>query len=47
VQLWLYYFLSQHFLYQGMPEEALEWVNKAIEHTPTVPELYLVKAKIF
>jgi len=28
-------------------EKALEYVNKAIQHTPTVVELYLVKAKIF
>ena len=25
----------------------MNWINKAIEHTPTVVELYLVKAKIF
>jgi len=27
-------------------EKAFEWVAKAIEHTPTVLELYIHKAKI-
>lgn len=47
VQLWLYYFQSQHALRLGKYEEAFKWINQAIEHTPTVVELYLVKAKIF
>lgn len=47
VLLWLYYFLSQHNLLLNKPEEALNWINKAIEHTPTVSDLYLQKAKIF
>lgn len=47
VQLWLYYFLSQHHLRLGHVEEALAFINKAIKHTPTVVELYLHKAKIF
>ena len=47
VQLWLYYFLSQHHLNLGNVDQALSFINKAIEHTPTVPELYTTKAKIF
>ena len=47
VQLWLYYFLSQHYLRDNKPEKALDYINKAIDHTPTVPDLYLHKAKIF
>jgi peptide alpha-N-acetyltransferase len=31
----------------GKVDEAMDWISKAIEHTPTVVELYLVKAKIF
>ena len=46
-QLWIYYFLSQHHLNLAQVEEALVWINKAIEHTPTVVELYLQKGKIF
>ena len=47
VQMWLYCFMSQHNLRLGNIDEALSFINKAIEHTPTVVELYLVKAKIF
>jgi Tfp pilus assembly protein PilF len=39
--------MSQHNLRLGNIDEALSFINKAIEHTPTVVELYLVKAKIF
>lgn len=46
VQVWLYYFIAQHHLNLGETDNALTWVNKGIEHTPTVIELYLVKAKI-
>lgn len=47
VQLWLYYFNSQHFLLTHQPEKALTFINKAIEHTPTVCDLFLFKAKIY
>jgi tetratricopeptide (TPR) repeat protein len=46
VLLWLYYFNSQHQLLIGNVDEALSYINKAIEHTPTVVELYTHKAKI-
>lgn len=44
--LWVYYFLAQHFDYVGERERALAFINKAIEHTPTLVELYMVKGKI-
>lgn len=47
VQLWLYYFVSQHYLYINQPDEALAYINKAIDHTPTVCDLFLLKAKIY
>ena len=47
VQLWLYYFMSQHQMYQNNLSEAMEFVNKAIEHTPTLLELYTLKGKIY
>lgn len=28
-------------------DKAIEYINKAIEHTPTVCELYLLKARIY
>lgn len=46
VQFWLYYFISQHHFRMYDIDKAFEWVAKAIEHTPTVLELYIHKAKI-
>lgn len=45
--LWTYYFLSQHYDHQRESLKALEFVNLAIEHTPTLIELFVVKGKIF
>ena len=47
VLLWLYYFLAQNFLFKNELTNALSFVNKAIEHTPTLLELYTLKAKIY
>ena len=47
VQLWLLYFSSQHCLFTFDPENALKFINRAIEHTPTVCDLFLLKAKIY
>lgn len=44
--LWAYYYLAQHFDYFENTEVALNYVNKAIEHTPTLIELFSCKAKI-
>lgn len=51
VQLWLYYFLSQHHMRTADRnkkgyELAFEFIQKAICHTPTVIELYIHKAKL-
>lgn len=46
VQLWLFYFRSQHATRLGNFELALSLVNEAIAHTPTVVDLYTLKAKI-
>lgn len=45
--LWLYYFKAQHFLFSNRLTEAMQYVNKAIAHTPTLLELYTLKAKIY
>jgi peptide alpha-N-acetyltransferase len=42
--LWCYYFLASHFNRKKDTETGLKFVNKAIEHTPTFIEAYLVKA---
>lgn len=45
--LWVYYYLAQHFDYLGQHEKALEYVRKAMDHTPTLIELLTLKGKIF
>ena len=44
--LWAYYFLAQHECEEGLYEEALKTIEKAIEHSPTVMDVYLIKGKI-
>jgi peptide alpha-N-acetyltransferase len=47
VLLWTCYFLSQHFyLTQNYPSSS-EFLNEALEHTPTLPDLYMLKAKLY
>lgn len=45
--LWVYYYLAQHFDYLNNFEKALEYINKAIDYTPTLVELYMIKGKIY
>ena len=47
ITLWLLYFSSQHALFQNKPSEAMTFVNRAIEQTPTLLELYTLKGKIY
>ena len=45
--VWTYYYLSQHFDFKRDIERALYYIDKALEHTPTLIELFVFKAKIF
>ncbi|XP_061100999.1 N-alpha-acetyltransferase 15, NatA auxiliary subunit b [Conger conger] len=45
--LWVQYFLAQHHDQIGQQTLALEYINAAIESTPTLIELFLIKAKIY
>lgn len=45
--VWAKYFLAQHYDAVGDLERALVLINEAIDHTPTILELYMVKAKIY
>jgi len=38
---------AEHFDFIGDTHKALEYANKAIEHTPTLVEIYACKAKIY
>lgn len=45
--LWVYYYLAQHYDYLNQTEQALNYINAAIEHTPTLIELFVVKGRIY
>merc|ERR1719427_651979 len=45
--LWTYYYLAQHYDHRKDYVKALELVNTAIEHTPTLIELFTLKGKIY
>ncbi|CAL1613805.1 unnamed protein product [Knipowitschia caucasica] len=45
--LWVQYFLAQHFDFVGKSTVALEYINAAIDSTPTLIELFSIKAKIY
>ncbi|CAH1394311.1 unnamed protein product [Nezara viridula] len=45
--LWTYYFLAQHYDHFRKLDKALECINEAIDHTPTLIELFITKARIY
>jgi len=45
--VWILYFVSQHYDKVGNLDKALALINEAIDHTPTILDLYMVKAKIY
>ena len=44
--LWSYFYMSQHLDWKKQYLEALKVIEKAIDHTPTLVEAYMIKAKI-
>lgn len=46
VFVWASYFLSQHYLHLNQLDLALQHVQKALDHSPTLVELYILKARI-
>mmetsp|Transcript_60793 Transcript_60793/g.144847 ORF Transcript_60793/g.144847 Transcript_60793/m.144847 type:complete len:936 (-) Transcript_60793:39-2846(-) len=45
--LFSYMCLAEHYDFCGETEKALEFADKAIEHTPTLVEIYACKARIY
>lgn len=45
--LWTLYFLSQHYDNLRETEKALQYINAAIAHTPTLIELFVAKGRIY
>ncbi|KAI0689172.1 NMDA receptor-regulated protein 1-domain-containing protein [Cytidiella melzeri] len=44
--LWTLYFLAQHYSHVSQHEKALQLLAEALEHTPTLPELLMLKARV-
>jgi len=44
--LWTLYLLAQHYDNKRDTMKALELIDEAIEHTPTLVELYMTKGRI-
>ena len=45
--VWTLKYLAHHYDMKGETKKALEFIDEAINHTPTIPELYLTKGVIF
>ncbi|XP_070553999.1 N-alpha-acetyltransferase 15, NatA auxiliary subunit-like [Ptychodera flava] len=45
--LWTLFYLAQHYDYLRKTELALKYIEMALEHTPTLIELFVIKGKIF
>lgn len=45
--LWTYYYLAQHYDYLRETEKALTEIDAAIDHTPTLIELFVTKGRIY
>ncbi|KAK6462969.1 NMDA receptor-regulated protein 1-domain-containing protein [Scheffersomyces coipomensis] len=46
VHVWTLYFLAQHYLYLNDLEKASKFIDDALTHSPTLVELYILKAKV-
>lgn len=44
--IWVWYYLAKHHDMLGDTQKALDIVDEAIAHTPTIEELYMCKARI-
>jgi len=47
VHLWLLFFTAQHFYFKRDFARSFKYLDAAIEHTPTVVDLYVLKAKLY
>lgn len=45
--LWSYHYLAQHYNILGNTQKALDYITTALNHTVTLIELFVVKAKIY
>ncbi|XP_064608201.1 N-alpha-acetyltransferase 15, NatA auxiliary subunit-like [Liolophura sinensis] len=45
--LWTYYYLAEHFDYRGQTAKAMEYIELALDHTPLLIELLVLKARLY
>lgn len=45
--LWTYYYLAQHYDHLQQTQKSLEYIDAAIDHTPTLIELFVTKGRIY
>ncbi|KAL1460229.1 hypothetical protein WDU94_012156, partial [Cyamophila willieti] len=45
--LWVYHYLAQHYDHLGDTMKGLGYINAAIDHTPTLIELFVTKGRIY
>lgn len=45
--LWVYHYLAQHYDHLGDTMKGLSYINAAIDHTPTLIELFVTKGRIY
>ncbi|XP_065201361.1 N-alpha-acetyltransferase 15, NatA auxiliary subunit [Planococcus citri] len=45
--LWVYYYMAQHYDFLKDTTKALEFIDAAVSHTPTLIELFIVKGQIY
>lgn len=45
--IWVWYYLAKHYDMLGDTQKALDTIDEAIAHTPTIEELYMCKARIY
>lgn len=46
VKVWTLYFLAQFYLYKNDLKSANQYIDQALDHSPTLVELYIVKARV-
>ncbi|KAK6458801.1 NMDA receptor-regulated protein 1-domain-containing protein [Scheffersomyces xylosifermentans] len=46
IYVWIKYYLAQHYLYLNELDKATKCIDEALAHSPTLVELYIVKARI-
>lgn len=44
--VWILYYLAQHYSFLGQHSLAIQHINQVLQHTPSLPDLHMMKARI-